>query len=339
MRADLVQKSWRLVDEGRSFVITSHVNPEGDAIGSVIAMGLALEGLGKRVCMVMQDPLPVIYRFLPAADRVRRPPVGEEFDTAIVVDCEGIGRVGTAAEAVRSASRLLAIDHHPAEVPFGDVEIRDTSAAAAGELIYLLLREWKLAITRDVAECLLTAILVDTGAFRYSNVTPRALRVAAELVEHGADMTRVISEVFESRPQSSIRLMGRALAAMQAAEDGSVTYATLSRGDFVAAGAAENETDGIVNQLLFASGAKVAALFRESDEGVRVSLRSREGVDVSRIAREFGGGGHVRASGCTVRAPLDEAVRLVLAETRRQMAETTTDDPDREVGGADTGCL
>ena len=338
MRADLVQKSWRLIDEGRSFVISSHVNPEGDAIGSMIAVGLVLEGLGKRVCMLMQDPLPVIYRFLPAADRVRRPPVEEDFDTAVVVDCESIGRVGSAAEAVQSASRLLVIDHHPAERSFGDVEIRDTSAAAVGELIYLLLREWNVPVSAEVAECLLTAILVDTGAFRYSNATPRTLRVAADLIEQGADMGRVISEVFESRPQSSIRLMGRALAAMKATDDGSITYATLSRGDFVAAGAAENETDGIVNQLLFASGAKVAALFRESEEGVRVSLRSREGVDVSRIAREFGGGGHVRASGCTVQAPMDEAVRLVLAEARKQAGGTEEPGCDGGAGEADSGC-
>ncbi|MGQ9524485.1 MAG: DHH family phosphoesterase [Armatimonadota bacterium] len=324
MRADLVQKSRRLIDEGCSFVVTSHVNPEGDAIGSVIAMGLVLEGLGKRVCMLMQDPLPVIYRFLPGVDKVVRPPVAGEFDTAVVVDCEGLSRVGTAVDAVKTASRLLVIDHHPAERSFGDVEIRDPTAAAVGELIYLLLREWGLPVVPDVAVCLLAAILVDTGAFRYSNVTPRTLRVAADLVEHGANMERIISEVFESRPQSSIRLMGRALAAMKATEDGAITYATLSRGDFVAAGAAENETDGIVNQLLFASGAKAAMLFRESDEGVRVSLRSREGIDVSRVAREFGGGGHVRASGCTVQAPLDEAVRLVLEETRRQLGSAST---------------
>lgn len=338
---DLAQKALKLLSEGNSFIITSHVNPEGDAIGSMLAMGLVLAGMGKQVSMVLQDPIPQIYHFLPACRRVKQPPIDaqqeaspnvqESFDTAVVVDCEGINRVGRrVVPLVQSASRLLVIDHHPAEAPFGDVEIRDPSAAAAGELVYLLLKQWNYHLTPEIAECLLTAVLVDTGGFRYSNTSPRALRVAAELVDLGANFTRVVTEIFENKPVSSIKLMGRALAAMQTTPDGLVAYSTLTREDFDLAGAVDNETEGIVNQLLFASGAKASALFRETRDGIRVSLRSREGVDVNRVARAFGGGGHVRASGCTLNAPLAEAVNSVLAEIAKQTALSTAETPSHE---------
>lgn len=314
-----VRKALDLISNGHSFVVTSHVNPEGDAIGSMIAMALLLEGLGKKVVMAMQDPIPAIYGFLPAIDRVLHPPIHGTFDTAVVVDCEGISRVGTVSPVVTSAPALLSIDHHPAEAQFGDVDIRDTSAAAVGEIITELLQIWGIPITPSMAECLLTALMVDTGAFRYSNVTPRALRTAATLMEHGASITRVISYVFESKPASSVRLMGRALSAMQVEHNGGITYSTLSRDDFAAAGAADNETDGIVNHLLTVSGARASILFRESADGIRVSLRSRNGVDVNRVARMFGGGGHVRAAGCTLPPPMQNAVATVVAELAREL--------------------
>lgn len=345
---DLAQKALKLLNEGNSFIVTSHVNPEGDAIGSMLAVGLVLEGMGKQVSMVLQDPIPQIYHFLPACQRVKQPPMDDRqevlpeqqglteqqnpsFDTAVVVDCEGINRVGKkVVPLVQSASRLLVIDHHPAEAPFGDVEIRDPSAAAAGELVYLLFKQWNYRLTPEIAECLLTAVLVDTGGFRYSNTSPRALRVAAELVDLGANFTRVVTEIFENKPVSSIKLMGRALAAMQTTPDGLVAYSTLTKEDFDLAGAVDNETEGIVNQLLFASGAKASALFRETRDGIRVSLRSREGVDVNRVARAFGGGGHVRASGCTLNTSLSEAVNNVLAEIAKQTALSAVETPLQE---------
>ncbi|MGC8834410.1 MAG: DHH family phosphoesterase [Armatimonadota bacterium] len=345
---DLAQKALKLLNEGNSFIVTSHVNPEGDAIGSMLAVGLVLEGMGKQVSMILQDPIPQIYHFLPACQRVKQPPMNDRqevlperqelteqqtppFDTAVVVDCEGISRVGKkVVPLVQSASRLLVVDHHPAEAPFGDVEIRDPSAAAAGELVYLLFKQWNYRLTPEIAECLLTAVLVDTGGFRYSNTSPRALRVAAELVDLGANFTRVVTEIFENKPVSSIKLMGRALAAMQTTPDGLVAYSTLTKEDFDLAGAVDNETEGIVNQLLFASGAKASALFRETRDGIRVSLRSREGIDVNRVARAFGGGGHVRASGCTLSTSLTEAVNKVLAEIAKQTALSAVETPLQE---------
>jgi phosphoesterase RecJ-like protein len=318
--SDVFQAAFGLIDGAERIFMTAHVNPDGDAIGSLLALALALRAKGKPVTVGMQDPTPASCAFLPGAETIVPPPVSGDFDLAIVLDCENPGRAGSLESVVLNCPKILAIDHHPSNRSFGDAEIRDTSAAATGEILYDFLLSGGYVIPPDIAECLMAAIMLDTGGFRYSNTSPKTLRTAAALREIGADIPGIYRQLFEDRPGGSVKLMGIALSRLEAAAGGRIHFAYLTQGDFKLAGAGENETDGINSQLIGILGTEASALFRESASGgVRVSLRSREWLDVNRVARVFGGGGHVRASGCTVQAPLPDAIRQVIAEMESQL--------------------
>ncbi len=311
-----------LLRAGQRILISSHINPDGDAIGSALALARALRQQGKEVTVALQDTPPTMYRFLPDIERVQRPPIERSFDLVCVVDCENPGRVGRELEPlVRTANPLLVIDHHLSNQGFGTVEIRDPLAAATGEIIALLLEFADWPVDPAIAQQLMTAIIIDTGSFRYSNVTPRTLRVAADLLERGAHISEIIRYLYEDLPLSALKLLGIALRNLQITEDGKVVYSWLSQKDFSEAQATEDDTEGIARHLLTVANSEIALLFRETPSGtIRVSLRSREGVDVNRIARTFGGGGHSQASGCTLKVPLESAVEKVVAEARRVLS-------------------
>ncbi len=302
-----------LLDAARAILITGHVNPDGDAIGSMLALGHALNSRGKTVTLALQDPVPQSCRFLPGADAILQPPVEGDFDLAVLLDCENPKRAGSLAEQVERTPKSLVVDHHLSEGGFGTVEVRDTTAAATGEILAEMLEAGGYAITLDVANCLLTALILDTGGFRYSNTSPNTLRWAARMVEAGGRIAPIYRELFENRAFSATQLMGRALSSLNAVAGGRIVYAALTRQDFAETGADENETEGINNQLMSVLGVEATALFRESSKGVRISLRSRSIVNCNAVAREFGGGGHLRAAGCTVNAPLPEAIGQVVA--------------------------
>lgn len=309
------------LEDCRAVALSSHVNPDGDAVGSMLALGLALEARGKQVSWFLQDPVPSGCTILAGADRIVPPPATGSFDTAIVVDCEGLERAGSVADIIRTAPRLLTFDHHPSSTSFGDIEVRDTSAAATGEILHRVMVAGGYAITPDIADCLMAALLIDTGCFRFSSVTPGTLQTAADLVGRGARIPWLYRELYENRSLSRTKLMGAALSGVQLSASGRVAYATVTRADFDAAAASDNETDGIVNELLALRDVKAAVLLRESMDGIRISLRSREAIDVNQVARAFGGGGHVRAAGCTIRAPIKIAIEHVLSEIDRQTTE------------------
>jgi phosphoesterase RecJ-like protein len=315
-------EGFSLLDQANSIFLTSHVNPDGDAVGSILALGLALQERGKNVTLALQDPVPVSCRFLPGADQIVAPPVTSSFDLAVVLDCENPNRAGTLSEVIERCPEVLVMDHHLSDRSFGTVEIRDTSAAATGEILAAFLKAGKYPILPPIADCLMTALMLDTGGFRHSNASPSAFRLAAELVERGARVPVIYRELFENRTFAAAKLMGAALNSLQQYASGQIVTAALRREDFECTGAGENETDGINNQLIGIQGAEASALFREaSTGGVRVSLRSRSRLDCNAIARHFGGGGHLRAAGCTVHEPLPEAIRLVVTEMEARIRE------------------
>ncbi|MBW3624981.1 MAG: bifunctional oligoribonuclease/PAP phosphatase NrnA [Armatimonadetes bacterium] len=316
-----------LLRKAGTFFITGHVNPDGDAVGSLLGLGHALMAAGKRVTMALQDPVPASCRFLPGSELIQSPPVSGPFDLAVVVDCEGPFRAGVLEKVVKKSPKVLVIDHHLSKTHFGTVEIRDTSAAATGEILTDFLHAGGYPMTEAIAQCLMAAIILDTGGLRYPSVTVRTLRTAAVLREAGADLPRIYRELFENRSFPSVKLMGIAMSNLERSASGEIVYSWLRREDFENACAGDNDTDGINIQLMSIEGVEASALFREGPSGgIRVSLRSRDRLDCNAVARAFGGGGHLRASGCTVDAPLPEAIRQVVDEMEKRLYAETPDE-------------
>ena len=310
-----------LVKESDSFVVAGHVNPDGDCLGCICALGLALSRLGKTVVTVSSDGVPELYGFLPGSENVlRQVPENRAFDVAIVIDCENFDRLGPMAEILPSCGRILEIDHHPGGERGSGLQLVDPSAASCGEIMFELFEEGGIGIDSEVAECLLTAIVTDTGCFKFGNVTPSTLRIAARLLESEGSIEKISHEVYETRSLSSAKLLGAALSTLRTTANGRIAYACITRDQMASAGAAEAETEGIVNYVRSVRGAEVGILFREAEDGAtRISLRSREGLDVNEIARQFKGGGHKAAAGCTIERPLTEAIELLMNATRQCM--------------------
>ncbi|UCH35774.1 MAG: bifunctional oligoribonuclease/PAP phosphatase NrnA [Armatimonadota bacterium] len=291
----------------------THVNPDGDALGSLLGLALGLESLGIRTAPLCADPVPAIYRFLPGAERIASDFPAQPPMLAIAVDSDGRSRVGRLALGLERVCTTVDIDHHATEKAFGDVQWVDPRAAATGEMVYRLLRAMDVAVSPDIATCLYTAILTDTGRFCYSNTSPRVLRIAAALVRAGANPQRIYREVYESKSFSASRLLGLALGRLSQTAEGGVIFSTLTQDDFRSAGSTPDETEGIIDHLRAVRQARAAALFVAlPDGGVRVSLRSQGAIDVGEVALRFGGGGHTNAAGCTVPGPMPQAQDRVL---------------------------
>ena len=308
-------------------VVASHVNPDGDSLGCTLALAHVLHALGKDVVAISTDGVPEIYSFLPRTDWIETVTARRDFELAIVVDAGALDRAGKSQlETLRSAPTLINIDHHVGDVPFGDIQVVDSTAAATAELIYGLIRALNVAanrelMTKEIAECLMTGLITDTGSFRFMNVTPHTFYLAAKLQKWGALPAPIAELVFENRSFPSLKLLGRALASLQVTDDGLISWATVSAQDFADLNATDVETEGIVNHVRSVRGAAIGVLFREvPGKNVRISLRAREGADVNRIAAVFGGGGHRLAAGCSVDLSLCDAVATVIAECTRQLA-------------------
>ena len=306
--------------DNERFVVTAHDNPDGDALGSLLATHLALGALGKDSVMVLGGPslLPDEYRFLELEPRglLREPPADAEARVLVAVDCAQESRV-VATELFDRATLTVNVDHHHDNTRFGDVDLVVDEASSTAEVLADLFDDLGIALTPEIAEALYTAIVTDTGRFQYSNTTPKALRLAARLVEAGADVTKVFVEVYESTPFPKLKLLARALEHATELADGRIVISELRREDFDAAGAEEPYSEGIIDHLRAVDGAELVALVRELPPGAsqrrKGSLRSHpDGVDVSAIARSFGGGGHKRAAGFSTDLAMDEITDRIL---------------------------
>jgi phosphoesterase RecJ-like protein len=305
------------------FVVTSHDNPDGDALGSLLATHLALVSLGKDSVMVLGGPapLPGEYGFLGLAEHglLRETPADVAERVLVAVDCAQESRI--VAGGLLDARLTVDIDHHHDNTRFGDVNLVVDEASSTAEVLADVFRELGVALTPAIAEALYTAVVTDTGRFQYSNTTPTALRLAAELVEAGANVSRVFVEVYESTPFPKLKLLARALERATELADGRIVVSELRHEDFEAAGAQEPYSEGIIDHLRAVDGAELVALVRELPPGApsarKGSLRSHpDGVDVSAIARSFGGGGHKRAAGFSTDLAMDEITeRIVQAFT------------------------
>jgi bifunctional oligoribonuclease and PAP phosphatase NrnA len=287
-----------------SFVLATHENPDGDALGSLVGMHGLLLAQGKRSEMFISPhdlPLPREYRLLPLDGLIEQPPQDIAGRTVIFLDCGNIDR--NSASVLRDGAHLLNIDHHHDNTRFGTINLVEPSASCTAEIVWELMRDLGLHPSPQIAEALYIGLITDTGRFMYENTGPRAHRMAAELIEAGVDVPVVYRRLYEDMPTGKLALMALALAHLRRFDDGVVTMATLSASDFENAGAEESYSEGIIDQLRALTGTKVAVLVRELSSGERkgqhkVSLRATDDdVDVSVIARAQGGGGHRRAAG------------------------------------------
>ena len=302
------------IDSHREFLILSHVDPDGDAIGSALGLAWALKGLQKEVVVGNESPLPDSLRFLPGSEWVKRPAeIGQVFDAVFVLDCSSLDRAGEAARLVAPGAAVANVDHHAANDGFGAPRLVNVEASATAELIYEILDAYGTPLEPEVAECIYVGLASDTGAFRYQNTTPRALRLAARLVEHGAQPATAADALYGRKSEASLRILGLALASLEKRAGGQVGALTISREMFERAGATTEDADGIVQFAKSLDGARVGILIQEVAPGeIRMSFRSDGTVDVNEVAGRFGGGGHKNAAGARVRGDLASVRGAVL---------------------------
>ena len=305
------------------FLVVTHENPDGDALGSLLATTLTLRGLGKDVEMYLggSGSLPRQYAFMQLDGLRRDLPADLEQRVLVAVDCAKADRIGPDPEPIERASLVIDIDHHHDNTRFGDLNLIVADASSTGEVLRDVIRELDVELTPELAEPLYIALVTDTGRFQYTNTTPKALRLAAELVEAGADVHEVFQQVYESVEFAKLKLLARALDRARVLEGGLIVVSHLLRKDFAEVGASEAYSEGIIDSLRAVEGAELAALIREPprDDGPtrRVSLRaSVDELDVSAIARLFGGGGHRQAAGFSSDASIEEITDFIHREFR-----------------------
>ena len=314
-------------EQARRVLVASHVDPDGDAIGTQLAFGMYLTDLGKEVVLTRDSEIPDKYLFLPGVDRIVPANTVSQnvtVDTALILECPTILRIGSAARFLNEGVVVLNIDHHQDNAGFGSVNWIDRRMSSVGEMAYEYFRSVGYRLKPETAEQLYTAILTDTGRFRFTSTSPRTFEIAGELVAAGANPRKVCDLVYFNMQPSSMKLIGKVLNGIEFHQNGRICMLTLTKQMLVEAGAAESETDGLVDYTMFSKGVMAGLLAREIDAThTKVSLRSVDGVDVARIAYLFGGGGHFNAAGCMVPKPLQETktemIRL-LVEANHGMA-------------------
>jgi len=307
-----VQEVARVIREEDDFLVVSHSNPDGDAIASLLGMRLILLALGKQVRTYCPEPVPHNFAFLPGVAQLAREHGDGPFAATIVLDCSELERCPPLPDAA-SRGRLVGIDHHLTTSPLGEAHYLDPGAAAVGEMLELLADELGVEMDADMATCLYTSILSDTGSFRYSNTSPRAMQCAARMLERGVQPWPVAFHVYESQPAARVQLLGLVLQTLELCCRNQVAIITVNRDMLQQTGATLDMLDGFINYPRGIAGVEVAVQIRETDEQqFKFSFRSAGRVDVAGIAARFGGGGHRNASGCTLPGPLDEARRLVI---------------------------
>jgi phosphoesterase RecJ-like protein len=304
-----------LIESKRRFAITSHVRPDGDSLGSSLGLYWLLQALEKDAEVIMRDPVPHSYQQLPGANEVRvTPSVDHPYDAVFVIECSDITRPGLID---LEKQFVVNIDHHSTTALFGAINWIDSTASAVGEMIYNLCKATGVRVTKEMAECVYTALITDTGSFHYSNTTERTFKVASELVRTGVKPAKTAECVFASYPWSRIQLMGAVLSTAKRDASGRVACMRQTLEMQKSAAASDEDADGFVNYPLTVGEVEAVALLKECTPGVyRTSLRSKGDVNVARVAEMFGGGGHRNAAGCTLKGTWEETEQRIVSLLR-----------------------
>lgn len=307
-------------------VLTSHVNPDGDAVGSVLALEQLLKALGKKsVTCVLSDPVPVVYRTLPGAKKILvASEVQEipEFDTLVIVDVSSYERIGDVADWHDEAHKVLVVDHHLVTEPVGNQGVIDASYAAVGEMIVELFEKAEIPLTPEAAHCAYVAQITDTGGFRFSNTNARSHRIAAKILDTEIDTAAIFSEIFDTIPRTRLALLQRALDRMTFSANGAVAHTWMTVADLEEVGGSREQMEGFVNYARNVEGVVIGMMFTEAEPGTnRVSVRARDGFNAAEFLHQFGGGGHAAAAGATIEGNLEQVIADVVAAAEKALEE------------------
>ncbi|OGU13399.1 MAG: phosphoesterase [Geobacteraceae bacterium GWC2_53_11] len=307
-----VQQIIEVIRNNSSFLLTTHEGPDGDAIGSSLALASFLRSIGKDVTVHYQDPVPDLYAFLPGADTVLSHIPDRDYDVAVVLDIGERKRAGAEFCAFSRVTTTINLDHHLSCDNFADFNIIDSQAAATGILVYRIAHAFGYRFDRDTALCIYVAIITDTGSFRYSNANREAFTVAGEMIECGVNAWDVAEQLYENQPQKRLELLAKCLPTLEVFKDGQAASVTVSLDMYAATGADSELTDGFVNYPRSIRGVEVAIFFRQIDPlKWKIGFRSKGKVNVAAFSKALGGGGHHNAAGCTVDGSLADVKATV----------------------------
>lgn len=313
----LIEEAIKLIKKSEKIYICSHVQPDGDNIGSILALGMAIEKMNKNVKVLKVDDIPSDYKFLPNIDLIKKYEIEKEIeiDLFIALDSSDMERLGVGKEFAQNAKSIINIDHHITNTNFGDINIVSPSSAATGELIYDFIRQMKVEIDKDIATCLYTAISTDTGSFIYSNTTYMTHLIVAELLKTGININDININLYQKRSMERTRLFINVLNDIEIFLNGKIGIVTVTQDTLKSSNAKLEDTEGIISFVRDIDSVEVACLLKEVNKNeIKVSLRSKEKIDVSKISSKFNGGGHIRAAGCTLFTEMDNAKELILKE-------------------------
>jgi len=330
IRLDFAQ----IVEELRgheSFLLTSHANPDGDAIGSVLGLYHLLRAMGKKeICCALADPIPKIYKVLPGAEKIIGPDVEEseedtdvpDFEVVVLMDVAKLERIGEIEEWIDEDAKIILLDHHLSEEHDATLGFSDSTYASTTEIMYELWQAAGLKLTREAAHCLYVGQITDTGAYRYSNTNPRSHRIAAGLLESGIDHASITADIYDTMSLEKFALLKLCFSRMTLCAGNRAAYSWLSTEDLHGCGAKKEHLDGLVNFARNLEGVEVGVLFYEVETGkTKVSLRSQRNFNSAKFLEEFGGGGHAPAAGATIESPLEECVAMILHRLEETLGE------------------
>ena len=314
-----------LIESAKKLLVVSHVNPDGDALGTQLAFAAYLKSLGKEVTLVREEAIPERYQFLPGIEQIR--PIDDiknslDIDTVIALECPKLSRAGDIISSLSDHIKIINIDHHQDNDNYGQVKWIDKDASSVGEMVYELFESFRYQIDEETAVLLFTAILTDTGRFRYESTSGRTMEIAGKLIEAGANPRDICDKVFYNLQPATIKLIGNVLSNAEFIDNDKTCLLSLTNEILESPEFSEAETEGIAEYSLYGKGVTLGVTFKERNKGTtRISLRSRGNPNVAELAAEFGGGGHICAAGCSIDKPMTEAKKEFLQKLKEFQVE------------------
>ncbi|OGL39629.1 MAG: hypothetical protein A2042_08385 [Candidatus Schekmanbacteria bacterium GWA2_38_11] len=318
-----MKKAVEAIRISKSFLLTTHRNPDGDAIGSELALAMALWKMGKTATIKNLHAVPGNLMFLPYVNKIHQTcKVGECYDIAVLIDCENLERCGNIFSSENYKTALINIDHHISNQNGSDYDIVNSCSSSTAEMVYRIIKELDVEIDKEISTCLFTGIFADTGGFRYSNSTPAAFEIASELMNYNIDPLEISLNLYESKSFQSQKLLGLVLNNLEISNDNKISWLTLTKDFFKKTGTSPSDAEGFINFAREIKSVEVALMFREIGESkVKVSFRSKGSINVAEIAKNFGGGGHKNAAGCVMDGSMKEVQDMVIGSIKIPVSE------------------
>lgn len=307
-------KAIELIKKSNNIFIASHINPDGDNIGSSLALALALKKINKNIVVLKSDIIPTDFTFLPGIDLIKKHDDKlDDIDLFIVLDCGDEDRLGQNKSLFESAKKTINIDHHISNTNFGDINIVDSKSAATGELVYHFIKQMDIKLDKDISTNIYTAISTDTGSFKYESVSSDTHRIVADLLDIGIDKTEININLYESMSFTRMKLFIKSLTTLETFNDGKIAVIKVTQDMLKETGASLEDSEGIISFITKLSTVEAACILKELEkENIKISLRTKRYLDASSICNEFNGGGHKRAAGCTIYKNVTEAKQLII---------------------------